>query len=294
MIKVTIEEKTNKEDSLLDICIISKLIIFKHINTASLTLPPVAHFSTISSLGDQNFALSPDDCCNATTNLKPVDYAPPIESFFNHHSPAAEGRLGNQMAPPPQCVDVSRRIMVDSGFSRKYVYSIVLIFWKNNIIPLVEVPSTNHFASAAVLQQTTTAMLAPPVTSSSHHQISVHDRFKLERKRERNRAAATKCRRRKLERIANLQARVDQIQQRSTALRAALAQALDDVTALHDLLEEHRARGCSFQAVGDGGCTWNHWRVSVLIIGYIYALFETSFDIKFEWYYRLFKIVKFN
>uniref|UniRef100_A0A915IAN1 BZIP domain-containing protein n=1 Tax=Romanomermis culicivorax TaxID=13658 RepID=A0A915IAN1_ROMCU len=72
----------------------------------------------------------------------------------------------------------------------------------------------------------------------------VYDRLKLERKRERNRAAATKCRRRKLERIAFLQNQVDEINQQNELLRSKLLLFADDVCRLRRIFENHRANGC--------------------------------------------------
>lgn len=72
----------------------------------------------------------------------------------------------------------------------------------------------------------------------------VYDRLKLERKRERNRAAATKCRRRKLERISLLQNQVDEISQQNELLRSRLLLFADDVCRLRRIFENHRTNGC--------------------------------------------------
>ena len=45
------------------------------------------------------------------------------------------------------------------------------------------------------------------------------ERFRLERKRERNRIAATKCRQRKLEKIAQLDSEVSQLKEENLTLK---------------------------------------------------------------------------
>lgn len=70
------------------------------------------------------------------------------------------------------------------------------------------------------------------------------ERKKLERKRARNRAAASKCRQRKLERIQELEAQVQQERQRNAQLQSTIEHAKQELQQLRQNIEEHRQQGC--------------------------------------------------
>lgn len=67
---------------------------------------------------------------------------------------------------------------------------------------------------------------------------------KLERKRARNRVAATRCRNRKLERIARLQDRVKELQDQNVNLARTASTLRDQVGQLKQKIIEHTQRGC--------------------------------------------------
>lgn len=71
------------------------------------------------------------------------------------------------------------------------------------------------------------------------------ERKKLERKRARNRAAASKCRQRKLERIQELEGHVQQERQRNAQLQSAIEKAQHDLQQLRATIDDHRHAGCS-------------------------------------------------
>jgi chromosome segregation ATPase len=78
----------------------------------------------------------------------------------------------------------------------------------------------------------------------------VVDIIRKEKKRERNRQAAQKCRTRKLTRIAELQNRVTELQDKNKDL-TGLAECLKtDVSRLERQLEDHRTQGCSLLSNG--------------------------------------------
>jgi len=72
--------------------------------------------------------------------------------------------------------------------------------------------------------------------------------IKLERKRLRNRIAATKCRKRKLERIARLEDRVRQIKSENSELAAVAARLRDQVMGLKKEALQHEQNGCQILA----------------------------------------------
>lgn len=68
--------------------------------------------------------------------------------------------------------------------------------------------------------------------------------IKLERKRQRNRVAASKCRKRKLERIAKLEDKVKQLKTENNDLSTFVAKLKDQVFALKERVLEHVNSGC--------------------------------------------------
>jgi len=81
--------------------------------------------------------------------------------------------------------------------------------------------------------QTVPCVAATPVTSS-----------KLERKRERNRLAAQKCRHRKVEQISILQERVKTLSQTRVELERTVEELRRQVNLLHQHLRQHVSSGC--------------------------------------------------
>jgi transcription factor AP-1 len=74
--------------------------------------------------------------------------------------------------------------------------------------------------------------------------MEVQETAKLERKRLRNRQAATKCRRRKLERIANLDDRVNVLKEENTDLAVVVKRLRSSVCDLKQEVMEHVHNGC--------------------------------------------------
>jgi hypothetical protein len=71
------------------------------------------------------------------------------------------------------------------------------------------------------------------------------DVVKKEKKRERNRQAAQKCRTRKLTRIAELQKRVNELQGKNKDLTGIAEFLKSDITKLEKQLEDHHTQGCT-------------------------------------------------
>lgn len=68
--------------------------------------------------------------------------------------------------------------------------------------------------------------------------------IKLERKRERNRLAARKCRNRKLDRISKLEERVDELKSHNQKLATSASTLRDQVCKLKQQIMEHVSSGC--------------------------------------------------
>ena len=70
------------------------------------------------------------------------------------------------------------------------------------------------------------------------------ERIKLERKRQRNRVAASKCRRRKLERIARLEDKVKILKGENNELATVVVKLKQQVCGLKEQVMEHVQCGC--------------------------------------------------
>lgn len=90
----------------------------------------------------------------------------------------------------------------------------------------------------------------PSVTSSSPPMSPINmesqEKIKLERKRQRNRVAASKCRRRKLERIAKLEDKVKVLKNENGELTSAVNRLLEQISQLKQTVVEHMHNGCEF------------------------------------------------
>lgn len=74
--------------------------------------------------------------------------------------------------------------------------------------------------------------------------MECQERIKLERKRQRNRVAASKCRRRKLERIARLEDKVKMLKGENTELSGVVNKLKEQVCQLKEQVMDHVQSGC--------------------------------------------------
>lgn len=74
--------------------------------------------------------------------------------------------------------------------------------------------------------------------------MEYQERMKLERKRQRNRLAASKCRSRKLERISKLEDKVKILKGENTELASVINQMKEKVSLLKYEVMEHNKAGC--------------------------------------------------
>jgi len=84
----------------------------------------------------------------------------------------------------------------------------------------------------------------------SHPNYIDHDqieKFKVERKRERNRIAASKCRQRKIDRIQQLEEQVDRLKQERAAFEEESAKLKAELEYLKRQLKDHTALGCKME-----------------------------------------------
>lgn len=86
---------------------------------------------------------------------------------------------------------------------------------------------------------------SPPMSPIN---MESQEKIKLERKRQRNRLAASKCRKRKLERIAKLEAKVKVLKGENTDLSALVSRLKQQVCHLKEQVIEHVQHGCDIGA----------------------------------------------
>lgn len=90
-------------------------------------------------------------------------------------------------------------------------------------------------------QTVPSAASSPPLSPID---MDTQERIKLERKRQRNRVAASKCRRRKLERISKLEDKVKLLKGENAELAQMVVRLKDNVAKLKQQVMEHAKGGC--------------------------------------------------
>jgi len=93
--------------------------------------------------------------------------------------------------------------------------------------------------------------------TSSYPMADQQKKLKQQIRRERNRAAAAKCRQRKLDRIAFFQATIANHQSVNNHLIYFMRELQNDIQELKKSLNEHQRRGCG-DVLGMVGHTGNH------------------------------------
>nr|XP_033321106.1 transcription factor AP-1 [Megalopta genalis] len=118
--------------------------------------------------------------------------------------------------------------------------------------PPSSVQSTESSVSQSLVQIKDEPQTVPSVSSSppmSPIDMENQERIKLERKRQRNRVAASKCRRRKLERISRLEDKVKLLKGENSELSAVVHRLKDHVCRLKEQVLAHVQSGCQIMAV---------------------------------------------
>merc|ERR1719445_1104484 len=91
------------------------------------------------------------------------------------------------------------------------------------------------------------SLLSPGASGVSPIDVETQEKIKLERKRLRNRQAAAKCRKRKLERISQLDERVAQLKTENTDLAAVVKKMKSSVASLKQEVMDHVNSGCEIR-----------------------------------------------
>merc|ERR1711951_103335 len=92
---------------------------------------------------------------------------------------------------------------------------------------------------------------SPPPACMSPINMEAQEKIKLERKRARNRLAATKCRKRKLDRISHLEGRVTDLKDTNAELTTAASELRKQVSELKQQILQHCQNGCNINSFRD-------------------------------------------
>ncbi|XP_043284497.1 transcription factor AP-1 [Venturia canescens] len=121
-----------------------------------------------------------------------------------------------------------------------------------NLEPPGSVQSTESTISQSMLLIKDEPQTVPSVSSSppmSPIDMESQERIKLERKRQRNRVAASKCRRRKLERISRLEDKVKLLKGENSELSSVVHRLKEHVCRLKEQVMDHVHSGCQIMTV---------------------------------------------
>lgn len=105
----------------------------------------------------------------------------------------------------------------------------------------------NTFPVTQIKEEPQTVPQSPPLSPID---MENQERIKLERKRMRNRVAASKCRKRKLERISKLEDKVKNLKGENAELGAVIAGLKQHVFKLKQQVIEHVKSGCRVDLPG--------------------------------------------
>ncbi|XP_061401699.1 transcription factor Jra [Musca vetustissima] len=108
----------------------------------------------------------------------------------------------------------------------------------------------DSFNSIPIKDEPQHASTSPPVSPID---METQEKIKLERKRQRNRVAASKCRKRKLERISKLEEKVKMLKGENSDLASIVKSLKEHVAQLKQQVIEHIESGCSIQTMCTNG-----------------------------------------
>uniref|UniRef100_A0AC34QFH9 BZIP domain-containing protein n=1 Tax=Panagrolaimus sp. JU765 TaxID=591449 RepID=A0AC34QFH9_9BILA len=212
------------------------------------TLPKTEIVNPIISVPNSVNSLPPTSVPTTTVTSNLMDNMfsthPDLNNFMNHF---------NQNVLPPH----SQPLSVHNG-----IYHQQQNIQLQTQVPLnvkVEPGANNNYNGICQPppQMCSASTSHPGSNYSMPHSIGSNDEFrmdmteqerrKLERKRARNRMAASKCRQRKIERIQQLETEVQQERQRYANLQQSISSLEKTITMLQNELSRHKNSGCSLE-----------------------------------------------
>ncbi|GBN09793.1 Transcription factor AP-1 [Araneus ventricosus] len=180
----------------------------------------------------------PGTTIDKTTNANSFRLYPGLTPLYFQPSPTASviKSSGNARNPSPvKPTLVVRPPSVDNNSSN----SCNSMSSNSTTLPL-------EIAIKEELQTVPNEMSSPPLSPLSKGPIDLveQERIKLERKRYRNRVAASKCRKRKLEKISQLEDKVKELKGENSKLEVTCEKLRQQVCFLKEEVLEHAKKGC--------------------------------------------------
>ncbi|KAM5193995.1 transcription factor Jun-like [Mantella aurantiaca] len=174
-----------------------------------------------------------------TRSLHPAGEVPVYTNLSNFNPTAAAAQLSPPLPQPP--------LASYNGNSASATSTVQLHFPGLNRLHAVRGPLDEPQTVPDVSQSGTSAAgggdaNTPP--SLSPIDLETQERIKAERKRLRNRIAASKCRKRKLERIARLEEKVKMLKSQNSDLASTASLLREQVSQLKHKVMSHVTNGC--------------------------------------------------
>lgn len=195
------------------------------------------------------------DFPDALGGLQQQQQQPSFNNLYQHHPPQSlQSDMGCGLMPPMST-------MVDSygypqppatslnGTCNNPMVSSTMVSSTNCSYPPVSMGGGNGYYSMepaiSIKEEPQTVPCAsPPDPPTSPIDMEDQEKMKLERKRLRNRIAASKCRRRKLERIARLEDKVAHLKSENADLQSHVTRLKEHVCHLKQQVLDHVRSGC--------------------------------------------------
>jgi len=168
--------------------------------------------------------------------LEPVTTSAPVSSQVTSTASAPSGLIYSSA----QTVLPSASTLLPSSNSSMTVNSAHLVKHES-------INQSAHLVPSGVLRLKEEPQTVPSCSSPQHIMpidMDHQEGIKLERKRERNRLAARKCRNRKLDRISKLEERVNELKNQNSKLATSATTLREQVCKLKQQIMEHVSSGC--------------------------------------------------
>jgi len=159
----------------------------------------------------------------------------------------ALSELHKTLGPPAVSSTVAPSVVASSGAQKPAATTVVNLSTVTSVpagLPVSAAQPSLLPMSVKVEPARTTSAVLPPPADIRPIDMDEQEMAKLERKRARNRQAATRCRNRKLERISRLEERVAELKGQNAQLQQSASALRDEVSRLKHAIIEHTRRGC--------------------------------------------------
>jgi len=192
-------------------------------------VPPVADRSNYTSSAAIQLSPSASSVCTSGTSSTPP---PPQQQQRVRQGPVRESRIDRVLESAPSLSDDF--VVDDVTYGSWYPQT-------SKRRRRSSFDDDDDDSMSFLSRRRTSGVYSPPISPIN---MAAQERIKLERKRARNRQAATRCRNRKLERIATLQDQADRLRAINSQLSCEVNRLRETVHQLRRDISRHSAAGC--------------------------------------------------